>query len=225
MRVIVLDPGHGGPDEGTRGPSGLLEKDVTLQVAQQAARFIQERLGLHAVLTRSDDSGVPLEVRAARANQTGGDLFISIHVGGSYAPAPRGFQTLYLDDRRATFLQGRDAATPGAQPPRRGQPPPRTAPQPRAVRWENAQVDFLDTSQEFARLLQKNLRSQLDDEERGSQGLPLLVLRWIRMPAVLLDLGSLSNPTFEGQLRDETYIQRVALGIAQAVSDYQDIRQ
>jgi N-acetylmuramoyl-L-alanine amidase len=75
----------------------------------------------------------------------------------------------------------------------------------------------------FARTLQKNLRTQIGDEERDTQGLPLLVLRWVRMPAVLLDLGSLSDPTFEDRLRDDAYVQRAALGIAQAVNDYQDL--
>jgi N-acetylmuramoyl-L-alanine amidase len=78
-------------------------------------------------------------------------------------------------------------------------------------------------SQVFARTLQKNLRAQIGDEERDTQGLPLLVLRWVRMPAVLLDLGSLSDPTFEDRLRDDAYVQRAALGIAQAVNDYQDL--
>lgn len=225
VRVIVLDPGHGGPDEGARGPTGLLEKDVTLQVAQQAARFIEERLGLRAVLTRIDDAEVPLEMRAALANQTNGDLFISIHAGGAFTSLPRGFQTMYLNDRQKTARPGRDGATLGAQPPSRGRTQPREGLQPQAVLWDHAQLDFLEASQEFARLLQRNLRSQVDGEDRGTDGLPLLLLRWIRMPAVLMDLGSLSNPTFEGKLRDETYIERVALGIAQAVSDYQDLRQ
>jgi N-acetylmuramoyl-L-alanine amidase len=68
--------------------------------------------------------------------------------------------------------------------------------------------------------LYKNLRAQVAEEGHGIFGLPLLLLRWIRMPAVLLDLGSLSNPAFEDKLRDEAYLQRIALGIAQAVNDY-----
>jgi N-acetylmuramoyl-L-alanine amidase len=91
---------------------------------------------------------------------------------------------------------------------------------PRIIQWDQAQLDFLDTSQMFARMLFNNLRAQVGEEGRGVFGLPLLLLRWVRMPAVLLDLGSLSAPGFEAKLRDEAYLQRAALGITQAVNDY-----
>ena len=60
---------------------------------------------------------------------------------------------------------------------------------------------------------------------RGVFGLPILLLRWVRMPAVLVDLGPLSDPGFEAKVRDEAYLQRAALGIAQAVNDYQAMRR
>jgi N-acetylmuramoyl-L-alanine amidase len=93
------------------------------------------------------------------------------------------------------------------------------------VLWDRAQVEFVDMSQTFARLLYRNLRAQVGDEGRGVFGLPILPLRWVRMPAVLLDLGSLSDPQFADRLRDEAYVQRVALGIAQAVNDYEALRR
>lgn len=96
---------------------------------------------------------------------------------------------------------------------------------PKPVLWDQAQAEFIDLSQNFARLLYKNLRAQVGDEGRGVFGFPLLPLRWVRMPAVLLDLGSLSDPSFADKLRDESYVQRVALGIAQAVNDYQALQR
>jgi N-acetylmuramoyl-L-alanine amidase len=218
--VVVLDPGHGGPDQGARGPGGLLEKDITLQVATEAARLIEQLLGLRTVLTRTDDTTLPLEMRAAVANQANGDLFISIHVAGGFAPTPRGFQTFFFDD-----LQGMPPAAPPVTRPQRlpargGQGSPGGDPPRHVVQWEHAQAEFLEASQIFARLLHNNLHSQGTAEGLGVFGLPLLVLRWVRMPAVMLDLGSLSDPGFEAKLRDETYIQRAALGIAQAVNDY-----
>jgi N-acetylmuramoyl-L-alanine amidase len=218
--IIVLDPGHGGADVGSRGPTGLLEKDITLQVATEAARFIEQLLGLRAVLTRTDDSAVPLETRAALTNRSGGDLFISIHVAASFGPMRRDFQALYFEDVQGISLRTRDEPKPRARPDRGGQAQPGANLLAQAVVWEQAQLEFLETSQIFARLLYKNLRAQVAEEGHGIFGLPLLLLRWIRMPAVLLDLGSLSNPAFEDKLRDEAYLQRVALGIAQAVNDY-----
>jgi N-acetylmuramoyl-L-alanine amidase len=223
--LVVLDPGGGGSNQGAQGPTGLLAKDMTLQVATEAGRLIEELLGVRVVLTRTDDSEVPLEARAALANQAGGDLFISIHVGGSLAPTRREFQTFYFDDLRGPSPAGR---APTREPElsaqeeqqRRGVSAPA---QP--VLWDQAQQDFLETSQMFARILYKNLRTQVAEEGRGVFGLPILLLRWVRMPAVLLDLGSLSDPGFEAKLRDDAYLQRAALGIAQAVNDYQALQR
>ena len=223
--VVVLDPGHGGPDQGARGPGGLLEKEVTLQVATEAARLIEQLLGLRTVLTRTDDSALPLQTRAAVANQSSGDLFISIHAGGAFAPTPRDFQTFFFDDLQGLSPPPADDARPQHPSARGGREQPRGDLPGRVVQWEQAQVEFLESSQIFARLLQKTLRSQIAAEGHGIFGLPLLVLRWVRMPAVVLDLGSLSDPGFEAKLRDQTYLQRAALGIAQAVNDYHAMRR
>jgi N-acetylmuramoyl-L-alanine amidase len=98
-------------------------------------------------------------------------------------------------------------------------------PRPQVILWDQAQQDFLATSQMFARILYNNLRAQVAEEGRGVFGIPILLLRWVRMPAVLLDLGSLNDSGFEAKLRDGTYLQRAALGIAQAVNDYQALQR
>jgi N-acetylmuramoyl-L-alanine amidase len=72
----------------------------------------------------------------------------------------------------------------------------------------------------LARILDKNLRAQVGEEGRGVFGLPILLLRWVHMPAVLLDIGAINDPGFEAKLREDAYLQRAALGIAQAVNDY-----
>jgi N-acetylmuramoyl-L-alanine amidase len=219
--VVVLDPGRGGSNVGSSGATGLLEKDVTLQLATEAGRLIEELLGVHVILTRTDDSDVSLDARAELANQAGGDLFISLYAGGSLGETRREFQIFYFNDlqeksaaERAPAHE-RDLADEGG-PRRRG-----TVAPPQAILWDQAQLDFLDTSQMLARLLDKNLRAQVGEEGRGVVGLPILLLRWVRMPAVLLDIGAISDPGFEAKLRDEAYLQRAALGIAQAVNDYQ----
>jgi N-acetylmuramoyl-L-alanine amidase len=224
--VIVLDPGRGGSSNtGGRGPTGLLEKDITLQLATEAGRLIEELLGARVILTRTDDSDVSLEARAALANQAGGDLFISIHAGGSLGGTRREFQTFYFDDLQERSAAGREPANERdfageGGPRRRG-----TVAPPPAILWDQAQLDFFNTSQMLARLLDKNLRAQVAEEGRGVFGLPILLLRWVRMPAVLLDVGALSDPGFEAKLRDDAYLQRAALGIAQAVNDYQALQR
>ena len=223
--VVVLDPGRGGANVGGSGATGLLEKDITLQLATEAGHLVEELLGARVILTRTDDSDVPLETRAALANQSGGDLFISIHAGGSLGGARREFQTFYFADPQEKSAAGREAANERdfageGGPRRRG-----TVAPPPAILWDQAQLDFFNTSQMLARLLDKNLRAQVAEEGRGVFGLPILLLRWVRMPAVLLDIGALSDPGFEAKLRDDAYLQRAALGIVQAVNDYQALQR
>lgn len=218
--TVVLDAGRGGANQGAQGPTGVLEKEMTLQVATEAGRLIEELLGMHVTLTRSDDSDIPLEARAAAANQAGAELFISISAGGSLGATPYGFQTFYFDDLQRP---SEGASEPASQPDLRrqgGGRRPDAGARPRSILWDQAQQEFLAMSQTFARVLYNNLRTQVAEEGRGVFGLPVLPLRWVRMPAVLLDLGALNAPGFEAKVRDDAYLQRVALGIAQAVNDF-----
>ena len=80
---MVIDAGHGGHDAGTHGPSGLLEKDVVLDVALKLGALLQERLGTEVVYTRNDDTYIPLEERTQIANEHKADLFLSIHANSS----------------------------------------------------------------------------------------------------------------------------------------------
>ncbi len=95
---IVIDPGHGGHDTGTIGPTGLMEKDLCLDVALRLGKIIQQRLpGAEVVYTRSDDTFIPLEERTRIANESRADLFISIHANSSHDHAARGIETYYLN--------------------------------------------------------------------------------------------------------------------------------
>ena len=77
LQRVVIDPGHGGHDEGTQGPKGLLEKDLVLDVATRLGKLIEDRMGAEVIYTRSDDTFVPLEGRTALANDKKADLFLS----------------------------------------------------------------------------------------------------------------------------------------------------
>src|SRR5258705_12461676 len=95
---IVIDAGHGGPDTGTIGPTGLMEKDLCLDVALRLGKIIQQKLpGADIVFTRSDDTFIPLEDRTRIANQAKADLFLSIHANSSRDHAARGIETYYLN--------------------------------------------------------------------------------------------------------------------------------
>ena len=114
LRKIVLDPGHGGKDPGAIGIGGVAEKDLVLSIAKKLARKIKAEMGVQVVLTRDDDSYVPLEDRSAKANSEDADLFISLHMNASPNSEARGIETYYLDnttDEAAIRLAERENRT------------------------------------------------------------------------------------------------------------------
>ena len=100
----MIDPGHGGHDQGTVGPRGLLEKDLVLDVAKRLGKLVEEQLGSEVVYTRTDDTFVPLETRTNLANEKKADLFVSIHANNSTLTRIAGVETFYLN-----FTTARDA--------------------------------------------------------------------------------------------------------------------
>ena len=94
---IVIDPGHGGHDTGTIGPTGLREKDVVLDVGLRLKKLLERKVGCEVVMTRSDDTFIPLEERTAIANAKAADLFVSIHANASSDRSARGIETYYLN--------------------------------------------------------------------------------------------------------------------------------
>ena len=97
IRRVVLDPGHGGHDQGTVGPHGLMEKDLVLDVALRLGKLIESRMGSEVIFTRSDDTFVPLEGRTALANEKKADLFLSIHANSSSYPRIGGVESYFLN--------------------------------------------------------------------------------------------------------------------------------
>ncbi len=94
---VVIDAGHGGQDTGSIGPTGYSEKDLVLDVAKRLKTLIETEIGAEVVMTRNDDTFVPLETRTAIANQQEADLFISIHANSSKTKTVRGVETFFLN--------------------------------------------------------------------------------------------------------------------------------
>jgi N-acetylmuramoyl-L-alanine amidase len=114
IRKIVLDPGHGGKDPGAIGVGGIAEKEIVLSIAKKLAKKLQKEMGIDVVLTRKDDSFIPLEDRTAVANAENADLFVSLHMNASPNADARGIETYYLDktnDEAAMRLAARENST------------------------------------------------------------------------------------------------------------------
>jgi len=174
-RTVVLDPGHGGKDPGAI-KYGIREKDVNLAVASLAARNLRAR-GVQVILTRSDDTFIELNERAAIANRAGADLFVSIHADSCPSPSVRGF-TAYV------------ARSPS------------------------------QASIRAARSMLKGLREATGASNHGLRHADYRVLVRTSCPAVLVELGYLSNNFEAVKLADSSYQKLLAEGIVSGVTRY-----
>ncbi len=219
VRRIAVDPGHGGNDAGAVGPTGLKEKDVTLDIAHRTAPLLAHELGVETLLTRDSDVYVPLDLRAARANAFHADLFVSIHCNASENGAARGVQTFILDEARdPDGVAARVAARENAQ---HGDDPASIA----ALLPNLNPAEMSARSRHVAELLQRSALGSLtprypDTKDQGVKTAGFFVLVGADMPAVLFETAFISNTEEEGRLATADYRQKLADAILNAVRAY-----
>jgi N-acetylmuramoyl-L-alanine amidase len=225
--TVVVDAGHGGPDNGMTGPLGapisLREKDVTLAVARRLGRELQAR-GMKVIYTRTSDTLIALSDRGRIANQAGGDLFLSVHVNAASLEwrepaAARGFETYFLSEARTEDTR-------------------------RVERMENESVRFETTadvgkddalsfilsdmkqnehlreSAELADLVQAKLATMHPGTNRGVKQAGFRVLVTAFMPAVLIEIGFGTNPAEAQYLNNAKQQAAIASAIADAAVTY-----
>ncbi|MBA2304973.1 MAG: N-acetylmuramoyl-L-alanine amidase [Acidobacteria bacterium] len=220
LRTVVIDPGHGGAEDGARGPSGTAEKAVTIQVARRLKAALEGRLGVRVILTREGDSAVGLDERAALANNNKADLFISLHANASVRPAAAGAEVFYL-----SLEEYGDEAQRAAGGPREALPVFGGGVRDiEVVPWRMAQAKYIDQSGTFARTVEASLRSRLPMSPRALMQAPFRVLVGANMPAVLVEMGFMTNPAQETQLASEAYQTDVVEGLVEAVIQFRDGR-
>ena len=216
---ITIDPGHGGRDTGTIGPSGLQEKELVLDVAQRLGPLIVERLGSEVLYTREDDSFVPLETRTAIANEKRADLFISIHANSSRSRSARGIETYYLNfttDAEALEVAARENAVSQE-----------SIYQLQDLVQRIAQQEKMGESKEFAIRVQSALWKNIGNgtqrmKNRGVKKAPFVVLIGANMPSVLAEVAFLSNPQDEKLLRTDEHRQKIAEALYAGIEEYAD---
>ncbi len=210
--VVVLDPGHGGADSGAISKDGLQEKVITLAIAKKLQVEL-EKTGLAVILTRNGDTTVPLRQRTAIANYNRADLFLSIHVNASPNPSARGAET-YCMSRKATDLWSQQLADKENAP--RGVIK-EEGNGLHLVLWNLAQTAYIVESSVFAEEVQNEFNTLLGTKDRGVKQAPFVVLEGAQMPAVLVEVGFLSNPGEEKKLREPAFQQKVADALDRAI--------
>ncbi len=211
----MIDPGHGGADAGVRGANGAKEKDVTLQVARRLKSAIEARIGLRVLLTRDADEDVPVDRRTAFANNNKADLFISLHANASFQMSTRGTQvvSLNLDDYkdRAGTIGRAGVAVPTIGGGTRLVDP---------VPWDLAQIPYADRSAALATLVVRKLNDAgVPMFVRPADQEPLRILVGANMPAVLVELGFLSNPDDERALSGDDLPATIVNALVGVVAD------
>lgn len=220
--TVVLDAGHGGGDHGAAGPAGLLEKDLVLDVAERVASRLR-RSGLTVILTRTTDDFIALEERTRLANEAGADLFVSIHANASRYRGVRGIETFFASsdatDEAARELANTENQAFGTAAAKLAKDDPLLA-----ILGDLLANEHLSDSQEFARTAQQRLARVEASRSRGVKQAPFVVLMGVRMPAVLVEIGFLTNSGEERVLNSERERDRLAQGLADAVAEFR-VRQ
>ena len=214
--LVVLDPGHGGEDDGARGRRGLLEKDIALDLARDLADELAAA-GMEARLTRQSDVFVPLWDRAKLANDAGADLFISLHLNADRSRQAKGSEVFFLSMGDGDRVDEELAAQENAGGKGAGPAPDNVL---AGILNDLAQEAYLRDSERLAVAIQGQLNHLGGIKQRGVKQAPFVVLRGAAMPAVLVETAFISNPKEEARLKDPAFRRRVAQAIARGVQRY-----
>ncbi|MFC4762826.1 N-acetylmuramoyl-L-alanine amidase [Dyella koreensis] len=219
--VVAVDAGHGGEDPGAHGPSGTLEKNVTLAVARELAEQINKQPGMKAVLTRSADFFIPLKQRYQIARQNNADLFVSIHADAFVNGDAKGSSVWVLSPRGKTSEAARWLADR----------------ENRADLIGGVSLDDKDDSLAAVLLdLQQGYAMQASESVAGNvlkalgnlgpthrgyvERANFVVLRSPDVPSILVETAFISNPTEERKLRDPAHQSRLAEAVMGGVRNY-----
>lgn len=220
--LVVVDPGHGGTQEGASGPEGLIEKNLALSIARKVKAQLEKELQATVVLTRDRDALVHLSERVVLANKRRPELFISIHANSMPTAQQRrlnqGIETYFLSaaasGEEAKKVAARENAEVGSQP--RGASGD-------TLSFILADLQRSETHVDSSRLaysVHEALISQTGAQDRGVQQAPFYVLMGLDAPAVLVEVGFVSHPDEARQLSDGEYQSKLARAITQGVKQF-----
>jgi len=218
--VAVVDPGHGGEQDGAYSPSGDREKDLALEISRRVAARLR-KLGARVVLTRTGDIDVPLVNRATIANALRADIFVSIHLNSmpsvEQRRVRRGIETYFLSadatDASAAAVAARENAARMA-----GETLADPGDPVGFILQDLESAAALTESSRLAYFLHERLIEGTGAEDNGVKQAPFYVLAGARMPAVLLELGFISHDVEGARLKDPAYQEKLAAAIAAGIS-------
>lgn len=217
IHTIVIDPGHGGKEVGAIGPGGLMEKDATLALCQKLAAALEARLKTRVVLTRNDDTVVPLDQRTAIANQYHADLFLSVHMNAAIVKGAHGAETYFLSLDASDKLAEKAAELENAS---KSAAAPAASSDLKLMLWDLAQQEYLNESSRLAQAVQEEMNRITGIQSRGVKQAPFKVLIGATMPAALVEVAFITNPEEESKIKSDAFQKSVVDAITTAVERY-----
>lgn len=220
VNTVILDAGHGGKDPGAIGRYGLKEKDIVLDVAEKAREEL-EHCGLKVYLTRADDEFIELGERPKVATDKKADLFVSIHANANRSRWVEGFEVYYLteavDDDMRALVAAENAPLEINQVPFVS-----SSVHLKAILWDLIYTENRKESVELAKQISLAVAGEMNLSTIGIKGAPFAVLKGARVPAVLVEIGYISNRDGERRLRDPAYRQKMAHAIATGIMNFKN---
>ena len=217
IRLIVIDPGHGGRDPGAIGPNGIMEKDVNLALARTVANALRQQLGVKVLLTREDDRYLGLRERTEYANRVGADLFISLHANASPSSRAYGVETYFLN-----LSKTEEAAAVAA---RENNMSLQDISSLEAILFDLMANAKINESSRLAAEIQQAMVAGLSPgfsniRDLGVKQGPFHVLLGATMPSALIEAAFITNPREEKRLNSPDYQRQVANAIVRGVKNY-----
>jgi len=218
--TIVIDAGHGGIDPGATGRYGLKEKVVVLDVAKKVADRLK-RCGIQVYMSRPDDECTPLATRPNFANKKKADLFVSIHANANTSRRIEGLEVYYLtesvdDNARALFAAQNYPLEIGDQ----GFSHYPTS--LKAILWDMVYSENRRESVLLARYISDAVSRDMNLNILAIKGASFVVLKGTRMPAVLVEIGYISNKEGEKKLSDPAYRERMSEAIVEGIVNFKN---
>lgn len=219
---IAVDAGHGGKDGGATGRRGTLEKDINLYAALELAKLLEEEGRFEVMLVRQSDVFVKLGERARMANEAQADLFVSLHSNAHPSRAESGFEVYFLSERASDPEAERLAEFENSVLALETEPG--QADEAEGILYQLARTEFMNDAGELAGLVAKNLAGRVDLGNRGVKQAAFYVLRGVNAPAILVEMGFLSNERDEAKLESAKYRRRLVEGLYGGIVDYYNRR-
>jgi len=218
-KTIILDAGHGGKDPGAIGITGAREKIIVLDITKRVKRIL-EKSGIKAILTRSQDRFLTLEERTEKASSYNADLFVSIHANSSTSKRPQGVE-VYYPKYMGREKGKEDQIKKNQKIFFRKLKMKQSNPAVEKIVFDMLYSHKQNESKDLAWHVSRNLAKSIGFRNRGNMSSGFFVLRNTLVPAVLVEVGYLSNKKEERLLRKPEFRQKVAQAIAQSIIRYE----